>query len=911
MTIVELYINNRLCDTAADFRVRLNRQLLKPGEMNTKDAQYSYSITLPPTANNHEVFNYSNIEETRDKFNWEYRAELIINSVRVFKGLFRMSAITRSYYKGNLYIPAVKSIKDIFGEIKLNENPPYPLTFGDFAESISGYNRNAARVIQKAIFPYTLYGLLPKYPADSDTPRGTWDNTVHIGIQDFPPSINVLKLLKEIFKGQGYHIDGSAFNDDRLSRLYMSYKNESDYQQEWNWGDLAKVTVNGTWAIADNDGRNYQNFERQIDLNEDEYGGYYTVNLLNSNKVNLSYVDKGSNVLYTEYTDKYHDKDYVRKSMLVTIPKSGYYKVRLTCSEFLLNRQGEHLRYWDNGNKFTSTSQSHANRNNRFDRSRYEIQVLRDFGEGEFHNTNIVGFYNRPQFAQNSFDDKSQFPKYYPMPSGAMVIDPSVNENFICGLRWGRHENDYNPQDNTDKCNYMFIANGFSWDKSFTQRKKILSAYSSWNGNETGNYFCWGTSDIESEEPIEEDLPNPDWLSNPVKRRYGRVNNFNDSINYVRQNGNDTGGEGRVECVVWLEKGENITIGIAGDMGDMRRGSSHHTEFDQWIVLIDSVKFRLDIEPFRTESEWDNFNNKGSYNPESLLNWNDTVNFQKNEIDLIKFLPADMKTDDFIDNVCKAFNLKLTQTGVTTFSLDVKQSKKVVSNLFINLDNLASVHDRSNTPLGLPSLYKLGFTIDQEEEGYVESIDPQTGIGDDGGGEYSTGVTEEKIIEQKSNFSYNWFKDITKGAVVLPLAIISKHEAWKDEKIYTDAMMKRYTNQALRFWYYDGLLNDLGATFDFNGKALSIAKVSNELPGLSVLNYKNQRITILDNYFTLLIDGGSHYTEVEGYLTPDQYEALNGAIMAMFNGDLYYVAELSGYDPMGRNKTKIKLIRKI
>ena len=86
MNIVELYINNRLCDTAADFSVRLNRQLLKPDELNTKDAQYSYSITLPPTSNNHEVFNYSNIEETRDKFNREYRAELIINSVRVFNG---------------------------------------------------------------------------------------------------------------------------------------------------------------------------------------------------------------------------------------------------------------------------------------------------------------------------------------------------------------------------------------------------------------------------------------------------------------------------------------------------------------------------------------------------------------------------------------------------------------------------------------------------------------------------------------------------------------------------------------------------------------------------------------------------------------------------------------------------------
>ena len=124
-------------------------------------------------------------------------------------------------------------------------------------------------------------------------------------------------------------------------------------------------------------------------------------------------------------------------------------------------------------------------------------------------------------------------------------------------------------------------------------------------------------------------------------------------------------------------------------------------------------------------------------------------------------------------------------------------------------------------------------------------------------------------------------------------------------------MLERYTDLASRFFYYDGLLNDLGVDFSFGGSTIYIAKVSNELPGLSVLNYKNHSRTILDNYFTLLISGSSHYTEIEGYLTPAQYEAFNGSVMAVFNGDLYYVAEISGYDPSGRNKTKIKLIRKI
>ena len=121
---------------------------------------------------------------------------------------------------------------------------------------------------------------------------------------------------------------------------------------------------------------------------------------------------------------------------------------------------------------------------------------------------------------------------------------------------------------------------------------------------------------------------------------------------------------------------------------------------------------------------------------------------------------------------------------------------------------------------------------------------------------------------------------------------------------------KSYTDLAPRFWLYGGLLNDLGASFTFNGDSVAVAKVTNS-NDLITLDYKGGKLSILDGFFTLLITGSSHYTKAEGYLSPAQYEALNGTTYAMFNGDLYYIAELSGYDPSGRNKTEIKLIRKI
>src|SRR5690606_22698244 len=114
--------------------------------------------------------------------------------------------------------------------------------------------------------------------------------------------------------------------------------------------------------------------------------------------------------------------------------------------------------------------------------------------------------------------------------------------------------------------------------------------------------------------------------------------------------------------------------------------------------------------------------------------------------------------------------------------------------------------------------------------------------------------------EQKSSFSYNWFKQIVKDGTTLSLPVITKSEAWLITKPYAEAMAKRYTDLPLRFWYLDGILPGeykLGDTY------LDLAQVSNE-KGESVLNYKNIPNSILNNYFTILgIGSASHYTEAE------------------------------------------------
>lgn len=1153
MINTELYINGKLADTSGDTGVRLNRQLINPAELNTKDAQYSYSISLPPSAINHAIFYFANIEETKDKFNRLYTAELIVNSVRIFQGNFRLSNVTAKGYKGNLYIPAAKTIKDIFGELKLNQNPEYRIPFEDFATYINLYNGLAEVEPQAAIFPYVLYGVLPKVPlnknANTYSARNLWDASVRLGMQDLAPSINPLIMLRHIFNAQGYTLGGSAFDDERIAQLYMSYKNADDYVQPWNYGQHAKIQINGGWSTRYNYRTGGEQLERAINQGNDATGATYGIDLFDAANTSLTVVeDSGGNVLRKEVND---GSGMTYLNAQIRIPTSGFYKIKFNASLHVFD--WENWRTTDPATGVQHIGGRTSNANNNFNDNIYEIRLCRDKGSADFGlsgpRLNGLFYYNNQP--QNGTFDGNNIPKYFPQVGDGQInfIDQAQDKAHLLGFNFGRHTpvnvapfpqiniqpanpDFYNPKAGLDPNAQVLVAKpALSWDTSETTDKVTrlaIDAPGYWKYGRIGNFDNEGDNpniDLDysggpfvngkvlddngnPEDPSGGNLtsrisgyfinlitgfqsPNPDWevsdfielasynnlafssevedgenvaitafydinlqyigfgiqgpapadppvtytnepVNPPADAAYVRLsgliaepmditadsaadgniilNRFqlarfytylietdpadnytgyayihngatlaplsvvefingvaefntayaplitvdpkltlylktanydvngtltisrrieggsedvidweltnkykieldNAPANYARcgqyNNGAQDGNwyaQGEANAVVWLEAGELLTIASVSSEGRYRRDGMHST----YGLTAHEILYDLSIQPFRVDADWLKVSLSG--NGTAVMDWNDPVNFDTDSINLVGFLSADVKTDDFIDNFCKAFNLRLSQLDATTFALDVKQSKTAVSSQYINLDNIATVSDRSNAPLGLPSLYKLGFTVDPEEEGYVVS-------GDDGGGQYETGATEENIVEQKSNFSYNWFKDITKVEAgddpVLPIPIISKADVWALTMPYPEAMRKRYTDLATRFWYFDGLLNDLGAVFSFNGADIHIAKVSNEIQALSILNYKNRRFTILDNFFTVLINGSSHYTEVEAYLTPAMYDQLNGSIMAMFNGDLYYVAELSGYDPAAKNKTKIKLIRKI
>lgn len=1018
----ELYINGRAVDLPQTLGVRLNRALINPGELNTKNAEFSYSIVLPPTNRNSVAFALADVEETKNKFNRTYAAEYISDGVRIFIGRFRVTEITADGFKGNLYVPERKSVKDIFGELKLNENAPYRIPFGDFVASINQYNAAAAAGPQAAIFPYVLYGLLPKVPlnrnANMYSPRTVWDDTVRIGIADLPPSINPVAMLRHIFESQGYNLVGSALTDERIARVYMSYRNDPAYVQPWNYGTHAVLRVSGVWSSTTNRRTGGYFLERGVNQG---YGGSgdvaYAVDMLDSTNAAITInEDKGGNVFVNELEDA---AGAVWVNGQIRVPVAGFYKVRF----------GASVRVFDNNNwnevdpatgiRHISGRSSEAA--NTLPNNAIEVRLSRDGNRGADFNLsspklNGVFYYNN--MPQNQTFDENNIPKYYPQvtANGQLnLVDAAQDRAHLLGFAWGSHEgyqtdDYYNPRDTDRRFAQVLAAKpGQSWDAGAATDKPTRIAVQSpgwWKYGRVGTFendqenpdrnIDYSGGPFENNADLDENgiaIPGAQgnvilykfpleryftyrlvapghegtaFLHNgtadvPVARvefvngvasfdtSFSPIITFNPRLtimlknedfdingtlvisrimteadatvigweltnrhaislnnapgNYSRRGQFDGSpadpnwtAQGAGACVVWLEAGELLTVSSVSSEGRYQRSNSRN----RWGLVNHEIKFDLQVEAFRNDPAWYKVNLAG--NGTGAMNWGDAPTFDTDSIDLVKFLHADTKTDEFIDNFVKAFNLKLSQIDDNTFSLDLKQTRRSVSALSVKLDNVASIAERINSPLGLPPEYRIGFTVDQDEQGFVES-------GDDGGGTFKTGVDDGGTpVEQKSNFSYNWFKAITQGNSVLQLPVITKSEAWDPLVPYAEAMAKRYTSQPYRFWYHNG---NLPGVFTFNRSGLTLAQVSNELPGANILNYKNARFTLLDNFFTILINGASHYTEIEAYLTPAQYADLNGAIMGELNGDLYYIGQLQGYDPTGRNKTKIKLIRRI
>lgn len=844
---IELYIANKLCDLGnLDLGIRLQRVFFKPTELNSKDAQKSYSITLPATSTNNEIFSYINVEEVGNKFRIYPDAKLYVGGVLILDGKFRLSEIGRDSYIGNLGVPKLLDAKDVFGDTMLNKIGSWKIDNFSGFKSVSEYNE---KVNSPVIFPLALYGLLSKL-ANNDgsySPKNVYDKSVNLDLEDFLPSINCIEMLKKIFSNSGYTLSGTALTDSKLRDLYMSYKNPNEY--EFDWGVESSI-IKGSW--------------RPIRYNEDDKvvpemlyyynkeNDTYAVNIFDS--LRNIFTKREGNVTTLPTVAR------VEGITTVDIKATGLYKINmivdLKMTEDNITAADKLLIGTRIGNLTQTPIEVHL------------VKNLRQLDEVIINNKFSLDNINQ------SINDPNAI---FPQPNRVNFIDPKINNNLLCGFSFGRHSNEnYRNPLNPDNCNPIAISGGRSWD------------FNSGNGVVDRAYSAVYSPSYQTREMIDKDVFSVDLNANT------------ETIMFSNKEAS-----GVINQVVWLEKGDKLSLlTITPKYRDMN---------GHYIIGYD-VDYSIEIEPFRHNQNWLKVDDSGSST--APMNWNDDRTFTENQIDLIKALPSEVKANDWIDNFCKAFNLVLHNTGGNNFNLDIKDKGTVrKTSIIIDLDQKANVRQSTNKPLDLPYMYELGFTVDTSEEGYIESItefnaqgEPILTSGDNGGGIFETGSISTSKVTQTSNFSYCWYKDIeyARDGSILNLPVITDAEIWEHDYDTKEMLSKLYLDKGQRFWYKSGVKElDLGLN-----RTAKIALVSNTHNGNSqTLNYKDRPNTIMSNYF-LLLTNSKYYTEVECYLTPEEYSKLDIALIR-FNGDLYNVAEIDGYDPLGRRKAKLKLIRKI
>ncbi|WP_255490615.1 hypothetical protein [Dysgonomonas sp. 511] len=822
-------------------------------------------MQLPATAVNNAIFGYTNTEEVKGKFSQLYDAQLLVDGIKIFDGKFKLSEITRDYYKGNLGVPAPKTAKDIFGETMMNQAGTWLVDFKGI-EDIALYNTGKHSEIEKyegispCIFPFVLYGLLPKRSQNGIySDKNRIDNTVLFDINDYPPSVNCIHMLKEVFKGAGYELTGSALADERLKQLYVSYKNPNDYEKVQA---VCEMKIAGTWGNLMNGVSEKKRYYKTVSWLDS-----YSVDLFNSQNIKIKeVVDSGYNIKQTQVGNSNNIK--------FTIPQSGLYKLIFKAQY----RAKE-------GNEYIDINFEEGDLEQDF----IELKVLRNCDEDTFKNLFFDNSFYKNNINQNKEGQNNKYPKAHQVN----FIDPKQNPHFICGLAWGgeyystqREENLYNNPMVKDYMlhNPMAITGGNSW------------TIEELPPNEQDRYKAY--SAVASEGYVYSDGKD----ANMFKIRIDGIPEKIKTQTIRKDNSNATG---QVAQIVWLEKDETITIASTSRIRIL--GWGHH-----------EIDFELSLEPFIPYKGWLKVDeNNSTLTSGEAMNWNAPTEFELGRMNLIKQLPSNIKVNDWVENFCKAFNLDLVHGKKNTIELNVK-NKNIINNItnIIDLDKRGGISQRTNNPLKLPYSYELGFTVDTNEEGYYRKmeIDEKTGgripnSGENGGGIYLTDSIETNKISQTSNFSYCWYMDIIDDInnTSLSIPVITDHDLWDNKSDYADMLSKEYYDKAQRFWYQSGIYDIQSKENNF--KLAMVSNTYNDKGKRIILDYKDTPNSIIQNYFLLLTHSDNNYTIVDCLLTPEEYINLNKSFIKL-NGDLYTVAEIDGYDPTCKRKASLKLIRK-
>lgn len=454
-----------------------------------------------------------------------------------------------------------------------------------------------------------------------------------------------------------------------------------------------------------------------------------------------------------------------------------------------------------------------------------------------------------------------------------MPYDQAVSPAFICGMS--------TMSDGT----ISVMKDGLSWSKLTTIN----------NGS---------FANVQGME-----LHNPN--STPIQTEYCK-NTYKDSTFSLTVSNNNM--SGYIQCCVYLNKDDILQlVGVQRDYDGQKYSVSAKCDLE-----ITAISERSK-EELKADGNW---------------GYNSPTEFPT-QLNLLNFANKETKVSDWISNIQKAFNLELVMEAN---HIDINTNKGINKGVAyaIDIDDRVSSDEAESEYISYPKEMSVQYRIDTSEWGFELTV-PKEHINDEDWDKWGdSGYTVIKLNDDtyetetqntQTQFSYTWYdhflykevyEDGTENenwsGMTIAIPVISKAEYMAEGYGYDEAMKRDGYSMTQRFWYRDQVSQEYvwlsSQLADGRREYIDLTFPINAWNGFN-LSYKDTEKSIVSEYFNVLPMLSSNYVNVECYLTPQEYKDIKGGAMIHFDDDLYYVAELSGYDPSGSNLTSLKLIKKI
>lgn len=779
---IELYINDRIVDLRPGDNISIKKQFQDPSDLIRKLIAYSYTIKIPCTQRNNNIFGNKSTANVKDKFSQIYDGKLYCDGFLVLDGKLVVNKITTENYECNLYIPEKQSIKDILGDRSLREIVEHNkyLNGWDDITKINNYVGNIPIVGSELppvdqrdnhiCFPYVLYN----YPYNQpDTGLDKYQQTLNYNASTFNlnnvfPAFNVLSVLKDVFRTENYNLTGNIFSDTRFAGLFQSYSSSfEEYKEAKNTPYYVSFDCDYVLRGWSNK-LNRMNTSASAEVVEDTTFRYGVDAPLYSDNATVTNIVDEYEMIKSSY-----NSEYGNDLKTIIVPVSGWYQIHCNGNIELPDKQRCDI---GEGNRVTVTGTESLDDNTSFARSAYEFHIMKgnvkenplywsfnwclpcvpaDYFESELSPSVLWNPGALHSGTAESVGIKilegNDTRKFGKNNSTTLVKNLSGlnTDNFLCGARFG---NQYLTKGNSCELEYREYPKLAMM--SLPDVSKSIDILEGSDGNSASYITMTANTPLFA---MHVELPN---IDKTYGRKTAQILTREDSYsNFEGYNLLTVTRSGDTTTYGWDSTSDYNSRSFPGQVNSSASvdNSKDKGTFDihtcVWLEEGDIIypEILTAFNHQQDECSWyeagckcgsrKHFYKRGLTNIKSSFsfkmgivstdeNWHpsteepiptDNQMTEKKLTNVNKFLP-NVKCSEYLNNFLQTFNLRLTQVDDNTYSIDYLGDSSLLMNT-VDLDPWCCEDDATYSKITRPSTIKLQWKINKEEEGYVHGND--------------------------------------------------------------------------------------------------------------------------------------------------------------------------------------------